>query len=389
LNPDVDRLVQAVLLDCDRRGAVLAAAFFPGVIRSRARLTYTAVRQIVADQDLATRRQHAALVDDLERMSALAEKMARLRHARGSIDFDLPEAEIVLDLRGRPENIVKAERNVAHRMIESFMLAANEAVARYLTAMRVPMPYRVHEPPDEDAVRELARFLEGFGVRLASGDGEIRPAAFQHALAKVAERPEERLVNTVLLRAMKQARYAPSNAGHFGLAAEFYTHFTSPIRRYPDLVLHRVLAAHLRGDPGEIAAVGTELGAICEESSRRERVAMEAEREVVQLKKVQFMQDKVGETFDGFVSGVVPFGLFVELERYFVEGLVHVATLTDDRYDFVERHHLLQGRRRRRVFRLGDPVRVRVASVSIERMQIDLVLADEDKTPDTRRPRAD
>jgi ribonuclease R len=377
LNPDVDRLVQAVLLDCDPHGRVHGAAFFPGVMRSRARLTYTEVRQIVADGDLATRRRYAALVDDLERMTTLAEAMAARRRARGSIDFDLPEAEIILDLRGHPENIVKAERNVAHRLIESFMLAANEAVASHLTAARVPLPYRIHEPPDDDALEELARFLEGFGVRLERQRGGVRPHAFQHALARVAGRPEERLINTVLLRTMKQARYAPLNVGHFGLAADCYTHFTSPIRRYPDLVLHRLLAAHLAGDQRTIDAIAAELPDICDESSRRERIAMEAEREVVQLKKVQFMQDKIGETYDGFVSGVVPFGLFVELETWFVEGLVHVATLTDDRYELVEERHLLRGRRRGRIFRVGDPVRVRVASVSIERKQIDFVLADD------------
>ncbi len=377
LNSNVDRLVQAALLDCDPHGRVHGAAFFPGVMRSRARLTYTEVRQIVADGDLTTRRRYLALVDDLERMTTLAEAMAARRRARGSIDFDLPEAEIILDLRGRPENIVKAERNVAHRLIESFMLAANEAVASYLTAARVPLPYRIHEPPDDDALEELARFLEGFGVRLERQRGGVRPHAFQHALARVAGRPEERLVNTVLLRAMKQARYAPLNVGHFGLAADSYTHFTSPIRRYPDLVLHRLLAAHLAGDQRTIAAIAAELPDICDESSRRERVAMEAEREVVQLKKVQFMQDKIGETYDGFVSGVVPFGMFVELETWFVEGLVHVATLTDDRYELVEERHLLRGRRRGRIFRVGDPVRVRVASVSIERKQIDFVLADD------------
>jgi ribonuclease R len=376
LEPGADRLVQAAVLDCDSGGRVVGAAFFPGVMRSRARLTYTEVRQIVADGDLPTRRRYADLVDDLERMAALAEAMAKLRHARGSIDFDLAEAEVVLDPHGRPESIVKAERNVAHRMIESFMLAANEAVAAYLTAMRVPIPYRIHEPPDPDALVELTRFLEGFGLRLERRGEALKPAAFQRVLERVAGRPEERLVNTVLLRTMKQARYAALNVGHFGLAAECYTHFTSPIRRYPDLVLHRVLAAHLARDGAALAAATADLAAICEESSRRERDAMEAEREVVQLKKVQFMQDKIGETYDAFVSGVVPFGFFVELERWFVEGLVHVATLTDDRYDFVEHRHQLEGRRRGRVFRLGDAVRVRVASVSVERKQIDFVLAD-------------
>jgi ribonuclease R len=374
LNPGVDRLAQAVLVDCDRDGEVLGAALFPAVIRSRARLTYTEVREIVTDRALATRRRHAALVEDLERMAALGEHMARVRRHRGSIDLDLPEAEIILDLRGRAENIAKAERNVGHRMIESFMIAANEAVARTLTARGVPLPYRIHEPPGADALRDLAHFLAGFGIVLGVRDDDVRPAAFQRVLERVAGRPEERLVNTVLLRSMQQARYAPRHLGHFGLASQCYTHFTSPIRRYPDLVLHRILAAHLAGDAAALAAATVDLAAICEESSERERIAMDAEREVVQLHKVQFMKDRVGETFDGHVSGVVGFGFFVELDAYFVEGLVHVATLTDDRYELMEHQHLLRGRRRGRIYRLGDPVRVRVASVSIERRQVDLVL---------------
>ncbi len=388
LNPGVDRLVQAVLIDCDARGEVLGAAFFPGVMRSRARLTYTLVRQIVVDGDLDARRAHADLVDDLERMAALGEQLAGARRRRGSIDLDLPEAEVVVDAEGKPTNIVRAERNLAHRLIESCMLAANEAVAQYLTARRLPVPYRIHEPPGEDSVRDLARFLEGFGLRLALAEnGAIKPMALQRVLEKAAGRPEERLVNTIVLRSMTQARYSPENVGHFGLAASTYTHFTSPIRRYPDLILHRTLAAHLRGDMRTIAAVTNEIAVVCDETSKRERVAMEAEREVVQLKKVQFMQDKVGETFDGFVSGVVPFGFFVELGEYFVDGLVHVATLTDDHYDLLEHQHRLVGRRRGRAFRVGDAVRVRVGSVSIERKQIDLVIAEERRSRGADGPR--
>jgi ribonuclease R len=375
LNPGVDRLVQAVLIDCDHTGAVLGAAFFPGLMQSRARLTYTAVREIVVDRVVTTRQQHAPLVDGLERMVALGERMAVIRHRRGSIDLDVPEAEIILDLRGKPENIGRAERNAAHRMIESFMLAANEAVARFLTARRVPMPYRIHEPPDEEAVHDLARFLAGFGIVLRVEDGTVTPATFQRVLARVAGRPEERLVNTILLRSMQRARYAPVNAGHFGLAATCYTHFTSPIRRYPDLVLHRILAAELAGDGAARAAATADLGAVCEESSTRERVAMDAERQVVQLHKVQFMAERIGETFDGHISGVAAFGFFVEMDDSFVDGLVHVATLTDDRYELVEHQHLLRGRRRRTTYRLGDAVRVRVAGVSIERRQVDLVVA--------------
>ncbi|MCC6765223.1 MAG: ribonuclease R [Deltaproteobacteria bacterium] len=385
LNPGVDRLVQAVLLDCDARGEVLGAAFFPGVMRSRARLTYTTVRRVIVDQHPPTRQEHADLVEHLERMAALAERLTAMRRRRGSIDLDLPEAEVIIDATGRPENIVRAERNAAHRLIESFMLAANEAVAHYLTTRRIPLPYRIHEPPAEDALRDLARFLEGFGLRLVLQEGAVRPRAVQRVLDGAAGRPEERLVHTIVLRSMTQARYAPENAGHFGLAASHYTHFTSPIRRYPDLVLHRILAAHLRGDGRVLAAIAGELGPICEESSKRERLAMDAERAVIQLKKVQFMEDKVGETYDGFVSGVAAFGLFVELAEYFVDGLVHVATLTDDHYDLVERQHRLVGRRRGRTFRVGDAVTVRVAAVSIERKQIDLVLAEARRDDVARR----
>jgi ribonuclease R len=225
----------------------------------------------------------------------------------------------------------------------------------------------VHEPPAPDGIAELARFLEGFGLRLKLDHGRAAPAAFAAVLEKVAGRPEEKLVNLVILRAMQQARYAPEPLGHFGLATDAYTHFTSPIRRYPDLVVHRILGAALRGE----GRLPDDLPAIAEESSRRERVAMEAERDVVQLKKIQYMQDKVGERYDGFVSGVTSFGMFVELSEVFVEGLVHLSTLDDDFYEHLERQHALRGRRTRRMFRVGDPVRVEVAGVSVERRQID------------------
>jgi ribonuclease R len=265
-------------------------------------------------------------------------------------------------------------------MIEEFMLAANEAVARMLMRRKIPLLHRVHEPPAADGVRELARFLEGFGLRLKLDGHQATPKAFQGLLERVAGRPEERLVNTVLLRAMQQARYAAEPLGHFGLATEAYTHFTSPIRRYPDLVVHRILEGVLRGTP----RVPEDLAAIGVESSRRERVALEAEREIVQLKKIQIMQDKVGETYDGFVSGVTGFGFFVELTDVFVDGLVHVGTLGDDFYEHLEAQHLLRGRRSKRTFRVGDPVRVEVAGVSIERRQIDFVVAGSE--PRARRP---
>jgi ribonuclease R len=271
---------------------------------------------------------------------------------------------------------VRAERTIAHRMIEEFMLAANGAVARHLTARHVPMLYRIHEPPAADAVANLAAFLEGFGLRLQRSGGRPTPQAYCRVLQRVAGRPEERLVNRLLLRSLTQARYAAENLGHFGLATDCYTHFTSPIRRYPDLVVHRILASVVRDrlTPAARDRLRATLPAIAERASRNERVAMDAEREIVALKKVQFMADKTGRTFDGFVSDVARFGFFVELTDYFVEGLVHVSTLTDDAYEHVERAHLLRGRRRHRTFRIGDRVKVRVAGVSIERRQIDLVL---------------
>jgi ribonuclease R len=376
LMPGVDRLVKAVRLDISAQGDVLHAHFADAVIRSAERLTYTEVGRMLVERDADTRARYAAVVDALDRMEDLCRAMMERRRQRGSIDFDLPEAEIVLDLRGRPENIVRAERTIAHRMIEEFMLAANGAVARHLTARRVPMVYRVHEPPASDAVAHLAAFLEGFGLRLQRSGGRPTPQAYCRILERVAGRPEERLVNRLLLRSLTQARYAAEDLGHFGLATDCYTHFTSPIRRYPDLVVHRVLESVLRDDLTATARdrLQATLPAIAEHSSRRERVAMEAEREIVALKKVQFMAGKIGQTFDGFVSDVARFGFFVELDDYFVEGLVHVSTLTDDAYEHVERAHLLRGRRRRRTFRIGDRVRVRVAGVNIERRQIDLVL---------------
>ncbi len=378
LRPDEDRLVKAVRLELDARGRETAVSFHDAVMRSAARLTYTQVRQALVDRDPAVRAALGPLVEPLERAEALARLLMARRRQRGAIDFDLPEAEVVLDLRGRPEQIVRAERSIAHQMIEEFMLAANEAVARELGRRKLGFLHRVHEPPTAESVAELARFLEGFGLRLRVEAGRANPKAFAAVLEQVKGRAEERLVNTILLRSMQQARYAAEALGHFGLATDCYTHFTSPIRRYPDLVVHRILGT---------GRVPPDLGAVAEESSRRERVAMEAEREIVELKKVQFMQDKVGEAYDGFVSGVVPFGFFVELKDVFVEGLVHVSTLGDDFYDHVERQHLLRGRRTRRTFRLGDRVSVVVAGVSIERRQVDFRLADGEERSDRWRRR--
>ena len=387
LKPGEDRLVKTVRMEFDARGRLLAAAFHDALIRSADRLTYTQVKQVLVDKDPVVRQRLQPLVlEMLERAETLARLLIQRRRQRGAIDFDLPEAEIVVDLRGKPTDIVRAERTIAHQMIEEFMLAANEAVAREILRRRLSALHRVHETPAPDAIRDVARFLEGFGLRLRIEDGKVTPAAVQAVLDEAAGRPEARLIHNVLLRAMKPARYAAEPIGHFGLATESYVHFTSPIRRYPDLVVHRILDVALRSH----GKIPTDLPAVAEEASRRERVALEAERDIVQLKKVQFMQDKVGQPFDGFVSGVTSFGFFVELKELFVEGLVHVSSLGDDFYELVEHQHLLRGRKTRRTFRLGDAVRVEVAEVSVERRQIDFRLVEpsvDGGPPPRRRPR--
>jgi ribonuclease R len=377
LNPGVDRLTKTVLMDFDAHGQTTHTEFHNSVIRSAARLTYTDVKRVLVERDALTRERLGDIVPMLEVMERLCGHLRERRRARGSIDFDLPEAEVVLDLTGRPEAIARAERHIGHQLIEEFMLAANEAVARHLMRHKVPLLHRVHEPPDADHVSELSRFLATFGVHIATDPSAPSPRDFQRALEAVAGRPEERLINTVLLRAMKQARYAAEPLGHFGLATAVYTHFTSPIRRYPDLVIHRLLTDLLRAHrlgPEEREAWAARLPAIAMATSRRERVAMDAERTVVALKKVQFMQDKLGEEFAAFISGVQAFGFFVELQDYFVEGLVHIATLADDHYELLPRAHSLRGKRSGRTFRIGDAVTVRVVAADPQRQRIDFQL---------------
>lgn len=379
LKPGEDRLVKTVRMEFDARGRLLAAAFHDALIRSAGRLTYTEVRRALVDKDPLVRQRLAPILEMLERAETLARLLTQRRRGRGAIDFDFPEAEIVVDLRGQPTDILRAERNVAHHMIEEFMLAANEAVARELMRRRLVCLHRVHEAPAPESLKALSRFLEGFGLRLRIEDGKITPAAFQAVLDEAASRPESRLIQNVLLRSMKQARYAAEPLGHFGLATDSYVHFTSPIRRYPDLVVHRVLDVALRSH----GRLPTDLEAIAEESSRHERTAMDAERDIVQLKKCQFMEDKVGQTFDGFISSVTAFGFFVELKALFVDGLVHVSALTDDMYEHVEAQHLLRGRKTRRTFRVGDPITVRLIGASTARRQIDFALTD---TPPPTQP---
>ncbi|MCZ6625546.1 MAG: RNB domain-containing ribonuclease, partial [Deltaproteobacteria bacterium] len=346
-------------------------------IRSQARMTYTGVRRILVDKDPECIRRYQNLVDQFKLMEELALLLWESRRRRGTLDFDLPEAEILLDLQGMPENIVRAERNIAHRMVEEFMIAANEAVARHLKEKNLPLLYRVHEGPEEETLEALAPFLLSLGYRLPLKRGKISPRELQGLLEACRGKPEERVVNRVLLRAMKQAHYAPENIGHFGLASTCYTHFTSPIRRYPDLIIHRMLEHALEGRKLK-PKKREELDAYLEEAgthtSEQERTAMEAERAMVNLKKAQFMMDKIGEEFGGFIVSLANFGFFVELEDYFVEGLVRLSALKDDFYHYYEKEYVIKGRRYGLAFHLGDSVRIKVTRINAFRGEIDFEL---------------
>ena len=378
LNPHVDRLVQSCLMEIDRRGQVVRSEFHDGVINSDERMTYTAVNGILTDRDPELMARYAALVPMFEHMRELFQILNDARRRRGSIDFDLNEAEVIISEGGEVEAIIALQRNVAHRLIEEFMLLANETVASYLEAQEAPALYRIHEEPDVLKVAKFEEFISGFGYSLGAPLTALRPRHFQKLLERIHDKPEEKPIAFLMLRTMQKARYAPENLGHFGLAAASYTHFTSPIRRYPDLVVHRALRAarHSTLTPEEREEWSEELPETARHTSDMERRADEAERELLQWKKVKFMADKVGDEFEGYITGVAAFGLFIELIEHFVEGMVHVSTMADDYYRFVEGAHMLRGENMRREYRLGDKVKVQVIRVNMEIRQIDLGLVE-------------
>lgn len=390
LNPHVDRLVQSCVMEVSARGEVVRHELHDGVIRSAARMTYTAVNAILTDRDPGILAQYRELVPTFELMHELFGILNRRRRVRGSVDFDLPEPEVVLDTAGLVADIIPSERNVAHRLIEEFMLLANETVARHLEDAGMPSLYRVHEPPDTLKVEAFEAFVRSLGFSLDAPPGGVRPGHFQALVEKIRGEPAERPIAFLMLRTMQKARYDAVNLGHFGLAAPCYTHFTSPIRRYPDLVVHRLLRElrTTRVDARRREALDRSLPEVARHASERERRADEAERELLQWKKVRFMAAKVGESFDGYVTGVTHFGLFVELVDHYVEGLVHISTLADDFYRFSDITHSLSGERSGKRYRLGDHVRVRVVRIDLERRQIELGLEDVIDAVRDRAPRA-
>jgi ribonuclease R len=381
LIPHADRLVVSALIDLDRHGAPVAFEFCRGVIRSVERMTYTNVH-LLLEGDPAQRARYAPLIERFEIMRELAEILQRKRDKRGSIDFDLPEPLIEFDESGAMTGISRSARNIAHRIIEEFMLAANEAVAAHLEQTGHAAIYRIHEQPDPKRVMEFEEIAAQFGYSLGVGaipvsrvrykerkaEGrkvykdvitpkEIRLSskAYQKLVAKIEGKPEERIVSYLMLRSLKQARYTEENTGHFALAAEHYTHFTSPIRRYPDLIVHRLLTASLRK---KTYSSETELKSIADECSLTERRAAEAERELVEWKKAKFMEERVGDEFDGLIISTARYGLFVELTEMFVEGLVPIETLPGDHYTYHENVRKIIGQRTRREFSIGDRLRV-------------------------------
>ncbi|GAK07900.1 ribonuclease R [Geomicrobium sp. JCM 19038] len=373
LNPKVDRLTLSCEMEISPSGEVVNHEIFESVIRTTERMTYQAVNEILADHNEDTRKQYESLVPFFERMEKLAAILRKKRFDRGAIDFDFKEAQVVMDEQGKPTDVKIRERSVGEKLIEEFMLCANETVAEHFHWLKLPFVYRIHEDPDDDKLQKFLEFITSFGYVVKGRGDAIHPRALQEILASVKGEAEETVISTVLLRSMQQAKYDPSNVGHFGLAADFYTHFTSPIRRYPDLIVHRLIRTYLvSGQTGKKTTDYWQgkLPEITSHSSEMERRAVDAERDVDDLKKAEYMKDKIGEEFTGFVSGAANFGLFIRLENT-IEGMVHVSHLTDDYYHYDDRQYALIGERSGNMFRIGDQVEVKVLEVNLDETTID------------------
>lgn len=380
LNPHVDRLALSCLMEVNGRGEVVSHRILESVINSDYRMTYTAVREILEDGAPALLEQYAEILPMLEDMEELRQILGEKRRKRGSVNFDLPESKIILDENGKPIDIKPYEKSIATNMIEEFMLVCNETIAENSFWQEMPFMYRSHQEPDEDKLEKMEQFLRGFGYYLRKKDGEIHPRELQKVLQKAEETDEERIITRMVLRSMMQARYTAENGGHFGLAAKYYCHFTSPIRRYPDLEIHRMIKKMLHGELDEKASAyyRRKMPDWAKHCSKQERVAEDAERDTDALKKVEFMEDKVGQIYEGIISGVTNWGIYVELPNT-IEGMVALSQMDDDYYEFDEKKMLVFGKRTKKSYRLGDKVVVSVAKVDRMMGTIDFAFEEENE----------
>lgn len=392
LNPNEERLAMSCEMEIDPRGNIVNHKIFPSVMRSHARMTYKAVNAILEDRDPQVMKEYAELVPMFETMGELHEILLKHRHDRGAIDFDTPEAKIIVDDEGHPTDIQLRERGTSERMIESFMLAANETVAEHYYKLHVPFLYRIHETPDADRIKSFAELLSVFGIEMKGDLSNVKPKMLQAVLKAVEGKPEEEMVKVMMLRSMQQAKYSDEELGHFGLGAQYYTHFTSPIRRYPDEMVHRLIRWYADNGTTEKAKAKYRdwLPEVADHTSVTERRGIDTERDVDSMKKAEYMEDHVGETFDAVVSSVMKFGLFVALDNT-VEGLIHISAMNDDFYEYLEKNMALVGRRNHHIFQIGQPVKVKLLRVDKDQREVDFELVNPEDAPTTklRVPRRD
>ncbi len=382
LNPQVDRLAFSVFMDIDKQGRIMNHEIFESVININERMTYTNVYKILEEKNPELYQRYDYLISDFELMRELALILRKKRFSRGAIDFDFDEAKIILNEKGEPIDIKKYEYTIANKIIEEFMLICNETVAEHFYWANAPFVYRIHEEPDIEKIQSFSDFINKLGYHL-KGSGQVHPKAYQDLLSKVKGTKEERIISTVMLRSLQKARYSHESDGHFGLAAKFYCHFTSPIRRYPDLIIHRIMKEYLRGKLNENREneLNERLPDIARRCSERERAAEEAERETEDLKKVEYMKQHEGKVFEGIISSVTSFGMFIELDNT-IEGLVRMSSMEDDYYVFDEEQYLLLGERNRKIYRIGDMIQVQLAKADIAKRQIEFVLASNEDNDD-------
>lgn len=379
LNPKVDRLSMTVFIDYKLEPfELIDYEITPSIIKTNYRLTYDEVREILVKDSQETKDEYSDFVPKLKLMKKLMKRMRENRFKEGSIDFDFEEVKVLLDDNGRPVELKKRKHGIPEKLIEEFMIAANKIVAEDIYWRDIPFIYRVHDEPDLDRMQEFNEFIHNFGYHLKGIKNGIHPRSLQEILEKVTGKPEQNIIETVLLRSMKKAIYSNVNIGHFGLGLEYYSHFTSPIRRYPDLMIHRIIKEVLKNDyisDERRDDIKKQVIEVADHSSLQERKAMEAERDSVDLKKIEFMEDKIGEEYIGIISGVTGFGFFVRLDNT-VEGLVHVEDLKDDYYIFERTQHALIGERTKKMYQIGDELRVEVAGVDLDKRQLDFSLVD-------------